>query len=117
MADDVLTVNGVPISGAAVAEFVVDKTVVLADGRVAEIRKGKGKDAIRVMARVMNESKNGAPDSARMMFVLTAELTRIGGQQITIEDLEEMDLGDALKLMGEALGANFTVPLPATSQS
>src|SRR5579871_914751 len=107
MADDVLTVNGVAIDAASV--FAADKTVTLASGKVAEIRKGKGKDAIRVMSRLMAETKGPNLDLGRMMFLLTAELVRVDGKPIAIEDLEEMELGDTLRLMGEALGANFTV--------
>jgi hypothetical protein len=112
---DSLMINGVPIGDAGAAAFVAATTRVLRGGQTAEIRKGKGRDVIRVMSRAMSETREGDLDVARMMFLLVAELVRLDGNPITIEDLEEMDVGDTLTLMGEALGANFTLPLPGAS--
>jgi len=78
-------------------------TITLSDGRVAEIRKGKGRDA-------MKAQRVSGTDISKFFPALMAELVTIGGQPMVMEDFEELDLQDFLTLQGELAGANFTSP-------
>ena len=89
------------------AESAQSRSITLPSGRIAAIRKGKGRDLMRAQRAVA-----GNPDPAAVVFALIAELAHIGGQPIVYEDLAEMDLDDVLVLQAEVMGANFPEPAP-----
>lgn len=78
---------------------VSTKIIELPSGRKAETRKYKGRD-IREAQRIADG------DPGKITFALIAMSTTIDGQPIAMEDLDEMDGPDVLKLMGE-FGSNF----------
>ncbi|MCW2248679.1 hypothetical protein M2352_004339 [Azospirillum fermentarium] len=75
------------------------KTVVLADGKKASIRRGKGRDLLQA-ARMAG----GAQDTIRLAFGIIAVLTLIDGLPITLEDVEDMGMGDVQTLMAATMG-------------
>lgn len=93
------------------------RCVTLPSGKIAAIRRGKGRDLMRAQRAVA-----GNPDPTAVVFALIAELTQIDGASIVYEDVIEMDLGDVLVLQAEITGANFpepaqASPAPAASQA
>jgi|GEM_PF-620023 len=102
-----LTVNGVPVQRAA--QWTADRTITLPSGASAEIRKGKGRDLRRVMTRLAaaagREEDSAGADA---VFGLIAELVRVEGAPIMLEDLEEMELADVFMLQNEVVGRNFS---------
>lgn len=77
--------------------------IKLSDGRTAEVRAGKGRDAMKA------QRVSGA-DMSKFFPALMAELVTIDGQALVMEDFEELPLQDFLTLQGELAGANFTLP-------
>lgn len=79
----------------------VNKTreIELTQGRTASIRPGKGRDLLAAarMAGNVNEPM-------KLALGIIAQLVTIDGKALTIEDVEDMDLTDVLKLQGEAMG-------------
>jgi hypothetical protein len=78
-------------------------TVTLSDGRIAEIRQGKGKDA-------MAAQKIAGTEVEQFFSALMAQLVTIDGKRMPMEDFGELPLQDFLKIQGEIAGANFTSP-------
>ncbi|HVA84521.1 MAG TPA: hypothetical protein VNF28_06435 [Candidatus Binataceae bacterium] len=92
------------------------RSVNLPSGKIAVIRRGKGRDLMRAQRAVAGNS-----DPTAVVFALIAELAQIDGAPIVYEDVVEMDLGDVLVLQAEVTGANFPEPAqdspaPAVSQ-
>lgn len=77
------------------------KTVNLPSGKVAEIKDFKGKDA-------MKAQRIAGTDMEKYLPALIAMTTTIDGNPIVVEDLEEMEGRDYLKLMGEFSEVAFT---------
>lgn len=77
------------------------KKITLPSGKVAEIEKGKG-------VHVREAQKVIKGDSSKYMFALIAALTKIDGQSIFMEDLDDMDMPDVMALMAEVSEGNFT---------
>lgn len=98
------------------AQAAQSRSVTLPSGKVAAIRRGKGRDLMRAQRAVAGNS-----DPTAVVFALIAELAQIDGATIVYEDVVEMDLGDVLVLQAEVTGANFPEPAqdspaPAASQ-
>ncbi len=92
------------------------RCLTLPSGKIAAIRRGKGRDLMRAQRAVA-----GNPDPTAVVFALIAELAQIDDAPIVYEDVIEMDLGDVLVLQAEVTGANFPEPAqrspaPAASQ-
>jgi hypothetical protein len=85
------------------SDTTTEKTITLSDGKVAVIRKGKGKDA-------MNAQKVAGTDMSKFFPALMSQLVTVNGSKLVMEDYEEMDLQDFLTLQGEIAGVNFTSP-------
>ncbi len=83
------------------------RSINLPSGKIAVIRRGKGRDLMRAQRAVA-----GNPDPTAVVFALIAELAQIDGAPIVYEDVVEMDLGDVLVLQAEVTGANFPEPAP-----
>ena len=110
--------NGVEIGqiddgGELADEPTKHKRVTLSSGAVATIRKGKGRDLIRVQ-RAIDPKDPTAEDM--FMFAIVAELTKIDGKRITKEQLLDMPLGDVITLQKEVVGDNFLSSIPGISQ-
>jgi len=75
------------------------RDVPLPSGKKASIRRGKGRDLV-----LASRMAGGGTDTIRLTYGIIAVLTRIDGKPITIEDVDEMDLPDVMKLMGEVVG-------------
>lgn len=75
------------------------KTLELPSGKIAEIKPGKGRDVVAA-TRVADG------DASMMMPALMAQLVRIDGQSLPMEDFLDLPAGDFMKLMAE-LGGNF----------
>ena len=74
--------------------------ITLPSGRVATIRKAKGRDlmhAHRVAA--------GYPEPISISFALIAEVARLEGKQLVYEDILDMNLDDVLALENAISGA------------
>lgn len=79
------------------------KTVTLpSSGRIATVRKGKGKD-MRIAAR----HTNPAQDPIGYAMALAAQLTEIDGKPVVPEDLDEMDMDDVGAIMGALPGKSL----------
>ena len=89
------------------AQPAQSRSVTLPSGKIAAIRRGKGRDLMRAQRAVA-----GNPDPTAVVFALIAELAQIEGAPIVYEDVVEMDLGDVLVLQAEVTGANFPEPAP-----
>lgn len=75
------------------------RTVELPSGRTASIRKGKGRDLIQA-----SRMAGGASDGIKISMAIIAVLTLIDGEPLVIEQVEDMDLNDVMKLLAEAVG-------------
>lgn len=111
MRSDEVTINGVGIRNGAEAGGKEVRTLSLASGKIATIRKGFGRDLMRAQ-RVAGP--NGDPTA--VVFALIAELAEIDGSRIVYEDVLAMELSDVLTLQAEVAGANFQDPPPAPSR-
>lgn len=77
--------------------------LVLSDGRVAEIRPGKGRDA-------MAAQKISGAEMEKFFPALMCQLVTIDGAKMPMEDFGDLPLQDFLAIQGEIAGANFTSP-------
>jgi hypothetical protein len=75
------------------------KEITLSDGRVAVISPFKGK-------HILEAQKVTGKETEKMIFALIASCVKVDGQQLIIEEVEEMNGADVLVLMGE-FGGNF----------
>lgn len=73
----------------------------LPSGRVATVRRGKGRDLIRAHRAVA-----GNPEPIAVSLALVAELTQVDGQPLVYEDILAMDLTDVLVLQNEVMGGS-----------
>lgn len=81
------------------------KTITLpASGKVAVVRKGKGKDL-----RIAGRHANPAQDPLGFGMALAALMTTIDGNPVLPEELDEMDLDDVQAIMG-AMPGKFQPP-------
>lgn len=84
------------------------KEIMLASGKKATIRDGKGRDLLNAQRK--------AKSPEEITYALLAELIEIEGQRLVYEDVLEMDLKDVLGLQLEIMG-NFQLPQPSTSST
>lgn len=82
------------------------KEIKLPSGKVVTIGDFKGKH-IREAQRI----SQGEQD--KFLFALISLTSTIDGQPIVVEDLDDMDGADVLKLMAEFSDQNFTSPVKA----
>lgn len=75
--------------------------ILLSDGRLAEIKQGKGRHAIK--AQNLSSGKQDA-----YMSILMAMLTTIDGKAIVPEDLEDLPLRDFTAIQVEFATQNFS---------
>jgi len=85
------------------------RQITLPSGRIAEVRRGKGRDLMRAHRAVA-----GNPEPMSVSFALIAELTQIEGKPLVYEDILEMDIDDVLTLEEKVSGAgknrdNFSI--------
>jgi hypothetical protein len=85
------------------------KTVTLSDGRVATVRRPKGRD-MEEAERAGGESKTG------YLFAFIARTTTIDGKPIVLEDVRELYASD-IDLLSKAAGADFLSASTAPSTS
>lgn len=76
------------------------KQITLPSGKTAEIKEFKGKH-IREAMRIMDG------DTSAFIFAMIAICVEVDGKAIVMEDLDEMDGRDVLKLQAEFSSANF----------
>ncbi len=86
------------------------KSVTLSDGRVATVRRGKGRD-IRNAGRTVDMGKDGP---LALQMACCAIKTSIDGKPLTVDDLYDMWDQDVWELMGAASGKGQSSP-PSTS--
>lgn len=77
-----------------------NKIINLPSGKTAEILPFKGYH-IRAAQRKMGE------DTSLFIFALISECVNIDGKPVIIEELDQMDGRDVIKLQAEFSGANF----------
>lgn len=82
------------------------KTLTLSDGRVAEIRTPKGRD-------MRNANRVAAGDEMGMVYAVIASCTTIGGVQLVMEDVDDMELSD-ITMLTQALNLG-NVPSSTTN--
>jgi hypothetical protein len=75
------------------------RTITLPSGRVATVRTGKGRDLVQA-----SRLAGGGKDPMKLSLAIVSVLVTIDGRPVVVEDVEEMDLPDVMKLMGETLG-------------
>lgn len=100
--DDFIAVREAAIGGLVAATAVATdplpvgaiKRLPLPSGSVAVFYRRKGR-ALSMAQRAAGE------DTSRMAFALLAQMVEIDGRQPLMEDLEDMDLLDVLKLQEE----------------
>ena len=85
------------------------RAVTLPSGACAEISPGNGK-TLRKAARMAG----GGDDPMAVSYGLIALLAKVDGKDLTIEDVDAMDLEDVLALQGEVTGKKRSSP-PSTS--
>lgn len=79
------------------------KTFTLPSGKVAVIKEGKG-----IHAR--NAIKMCDGDMSLYLSALMSQLITIDGNDVVMEDLDEMPMQDYMKLQSEFADQNFTLP-------
>lgn len=75
----------------------MEKEIKLPSGKTATISQFKGK-------HVREAQRMADSDVSKMTFAMIALTTKIDGQPIMMEDLDEMDGSDVIALMGEFAG-------------
>lgn len=83
---------------------VKNKEIILSDGRVATVGEFKGKHIVKAQA-IAGE------DAHKTMLAIVSVCVKINGDGVAMEDLEEMNGFDVMKLISVFSG-NFT---PAVS--
>ena len=81
------------------------KQITLSDGRIAEIKEGKGKHAKAALRQMDGDSSNYLP-------AIMAQLVTIDCKPVVMEDLDELPLRDFQALMSEVSDGNFTPSQP-----
>lgn len=76
------------------------KEITLPSGKVALIEQFKGK-------HVRLAQRNAGTDTDAFLYHLIAMLTTIDGNPVVLEDLDEMEGRDLMRLMAEFSEANF----------
>jgi hypothetical protein len=76
------------------------REVTLPSGKVAVIEQFKGKHVRLAM-------RNAGTDTDQYLYHLIAMLTTIEGQPVVMEDLDDMEGRDVMRLMAEFSEANF----------
>jgi hypothetical protein len=76
------------------------KEITLPSGKVATIGEFKGK-------HVMQAQRIADGDQGKMLFAMIALVVTIDGKGIVMEEMEEMEGRDCLKLMAEFSTENF----------
>ena len=85
-------------------------SVTLSDGRVALVRRGKGRD-------LLEASRRSGTDVSRAQFEILSILTTINGQPASFDDLMNMDMNDVTDLMAATGSASTGFTNPATSST
>ena len=80
--------------------FNEDGTVTLKNGKTAKFQEFKGRHV-----REAQKSANG--DTSKMMFAMMAMCIEVNGQKLVMEDFDDMNGGDCLKLQGAFAELNF----------
>jgi hypothetical protein len=86
------------------------KPVTLSDGRIAVVRRGKGRD-------LLEASRRAGTDVSRMQFELLSVLTSIDGQLVPFDDLMAMDMEDVTDLLAATGSAESGFTKAATSST
>lgn len=76
---------------------MAETTITLPSGKVAVIQPFKGK-------HIRQAQKIAGGDEDKMMFALIAITTTLDGVAVVMEDIDEMEGKDVLKLMGAFSG-------------
>jgi hypothetical protein len=87
------------------------RTVTLSDGRVVQLGRALG----RHLERGAIVAKDGTQPISLMMGVV-AQVAKIDGRPLIYEALQDMEMADVLKLIGEVQGKNV-VPTVSVSSS
>ncbi len=74
------------------------RTVILSDGRTAEVRAPRGKDLIKASEAAPGDNK------FKYTCALVAEITRIDGKPCVFEDVKELLAADIDALASQAAG-------------
>lgn len=93
----------VEIPDSVVDGFKRVDSIVLEDGRIAEIRQAKGKDLIESQKMA---TKTGLDENDLMNMVMT-RVIRLSGIPLKIEDLNTMSLSDLLAIQALFSRVNF----------
>jgi hypothetical protein len=94
--------EGLTVHVSDVSESESPHEVQLPSGAIAMVRRGKGRDLRLAQMAV------GQPfDDVRFEYALIARLTTIGGKKVTMEEVDEMSIGDVLVLQREVDSINF----------
>lgn len=80
--------------------FNEDGTVTLRNGKIAKFQEFKGR-------HVREAQKAADGDSSKMMFAMMAMCITIDGQPLVMEDFDNLNGGDCLKLQGAFAELNF----------
>jgi hypothetical protein len=92
------------------------ETTELPEGAIKAVELPSGAKAVffKRKGRALIEAQRAADgDSSRLMFAILARVVEIDGQAPLMEDLEEMDLFDVMKLQEEFGGLGKPAgPLP-----
>jgi hypothetical protein len=87
------------------------KTVTLSDGKVAAVRRPKGRDSIRAHDAAAGENK------FKFTCALLAQIVTLDGKPCVIEDIAELYLADIDTLGEAAMSKDFFTSNPASSPS
>lgn len=82
-----------------------DEEFALKSGKRCYMRAGKGKDAEKAQRFVTNGAAGF--DEGAFMRALMCELIRVGDKKLVPEDLEEMPVGDYMRIRGRFMAVNF----------
>ena len=80
--------------------FNADGTVTLKNGSIATLKEFKGR-------HIREATKAADGDQSKMLFAMMAMCIEIDGKPIVMEDLDDMNGGDCLKLQGAFAELNF----------
>lgn len=88
------------------------KQVTLSDGKVATIRRPKGRDLIRA-----HDAAGDGANRFKFTCAMLAQIVTLDGRACVFEDVQELYASDIDRLAGEASGDFLSSGAPSSSSS
>jgi len=82
-----------------------ERSVILSDGRVVQVRPGKGRD-------MLEAGRRAGVDVSRLPFEMAGLLASMDGQPLSFDTLMDMEMADLTAIMAAYGKSNFLASRP-----